>query len=600
MAGFPEPRLACRPCCPADTACKTLGAALAEQSAWLAADADAAQRLFEVLLGADDEPPQQLAPYALPSADAAGLGSALLAAAEAEAAAAGGSGGGSSAVALHVARQLLAFAVEWAPAEQLLASCQKLLAAGAAVAAPAAGSPEAAEREGLLSQAAACFTARRLEQLLQGPQSAGTAAVLDAWCALLEPTGAAGAAPARLAALQQVQQRPFELLPTALQGRCLKVSPGLGRALFLSCLCCCWGSLLVISLGCLHPAAWSLAHGCTACLPPCHPQVLLRAASKDPDEACRGAARAALAALPLQADALLPLLAEGAGGGDAEMADAAGPQAEEEQDEVLQQLLAAAAAAAAKVGTPRAKQRRGKGSQEEQAAAEAAAAVERRRQQLAAQRAARQHGRAAAEHQQGGAAPPAVAGGSEECVAALELLQWKDNVQQHLLLVPALQAVLEHQLAQLSAAAAAAASIEDEQQPAEQGAAAAEVVYVVQLCLSALRSIAAAQHQAAGGVGAAPQALPSAAKAKGKKGKAAAQQQQQQQGREAFDLGLAVRAAQLAPDGAVRNAALALVAELASGMPQVGCWADFGPCLQWLAGRAAPGRGCGGQGHQPR
>lgn len=211
------------PCRPADAACKALGAALAEQSAWLAADAEAARHLFEVLLGADDEPPEQLAPYALPSAEAASLGGALLAAAEAEVAAAGSSGRGGGAPALHVARQLLGFAVEWAPAEQLLASCQALLAGAAATAAPAAGSPEAVEREGLLSEAAACFTARRLEALLQGPQSAATAAVLDAWCGLLEPAGAAGAAPARLAALRQVEQRPFELLPASLQGRCLKV-----------------------------------------------------------------------------------------------------------------------------------------------------------------------------------------------------------------------------------------------------------------------------------------------------------------------------------------------------------------------------------------
>lgn len=292
--------------------------------------------------------------------------------------------------------------------------------------------------------------------------------------------------------------------------------------------------------------------------------MLLRAASKDPEEACRDAARTALAALPLHAEVLLPLLAEGAcraEGGDVEMADAV--DADEEQDEVLQQLIADAAAAAAKVGTPRAKQRRGKAgsSKEEQAAADAAAAVERRRQQLAAQRAARQQGRSAAEGQQAAATLPA-AGGSQECVAALELLQWKENVEHSLLLVPALQAIAEAQLAQLGAAAAAAAA--SEEQPAEQSATAAEIVYVLQLCLSALRSLALAFRQSHGAA-----VPPSAAKPKGKKGKA--QQQQQPEGGAAFDLGLAVRAAQLAPDGAVRNAALALIAELATGMPQVGC-----------------------------
>jgi hypothetical protein len=45
------------------------------------------------------------------------------------------------------------------------------------------------------------------------------------------------------------------------------------------------------------------------------------------------------------------------------------------------------------------------------------------------------------------------------------------------------------------------------------------------------------------------------------------------EGAEAFDLGLAVRAAQVAPDGAVRNAALELITELAAGMPQVSAMA---------------------------
>lgn len=303
----------------------------------------------------------------------------------------------------------------------------------------------------------------------------------------------------------------------------------------------------------------ALIEGCRSI--PLSPQVLLRAASKDPAEACRDAARAALAALPLQAEVLLPLLAESAGraeGADVEMADA--EDAAEEHDELLQQLMAEAAATAAKVGTPRAKQRRGKAgsSKEEQAAAEAAAAVERRREQLAAQRTARHQGRTAAGGQQAAATLPS-AGCSQECVAALELLQWKENVQQSLLLVPALQVIAEAQLAQLSAAAAAAAG--GEEQAAEQAAAAAEVVYVLQLCLSALRSLAQALRKSSVSGG----APPSAAKQKGKKGKA----QQPPESPAAFDLGLAVRAAQLAPDGAVRNAALALVTELAAGMPQV-------------------------------
>lgn len=547
-----------------------MSAAVAEQSAWLAADAEAVQCLFEVLLGADDDPPQQLAQYALATADVESLGSALLAAAEAEAAAAGGSERGGAAVALHITRQLLAFVVPWAPSQQLLVTCQRLLAGAAAVGAPAVGSPAAQQQEGLLAEAAACFTARRLEQVLQEPQSAGTAAIVDTWCSLMEPSKVDGAATSRLSALQQANQRIFELLPGGLQARCLKVRALCGAGLSQQPAACTGrrASNLLASAGQHELACWlnSMGHAyfCVdkrLSVHPLVPQVLLRAASKDAAEACRDAARAALAALPLQAEVLLPLLAEGAGraeGADVEMAEAA--DAVEEHDEVLQQLMAEAASAAAKVGTPRAKQRRGKAgsSKEEQAAAEAAAAVERRREQLAAQRTARHQGRTAAGGQQA-ATTLLSAGCSQECVATLELLQWKENVQQSLLLVPALQAIAEAQLAQLSAAAAAAAG--GEEQAAELAAAAAEVVYVLQLCLSALRSLAQALRKASVSGG----APPSAAKQKGKKGKT----QQQPESPAAFDLGLAVRAAQLAPDGAVRNAALALVTELAAGMPQV-------------------------------
>lgn len=203
-----------------------LGAALAEQSSWLAADAEAAQRLFEAMLGADDEPPQQLVPYTLAAADAGSLGSALLAAAEAEAAAAASSGRGGAAVALHVTRQLLAFVAPWAASEQLLVACQRLLAGAAAVGAPAVGSPAAQQQEGLLADAAACFTAQRLEQVLQGPQSATSATIVDTWCSLMEPSGAGGAAAARLSVLRQASQRTFQLLPSDRQGRCLKVRWG--------------------------------------------------------------------------------------------------------------------------------------------------------------------------------------------------------------------------------------------------------------------------------------------------------------------------------------------------------------------------------------
>jgi hypothetical protein len=213
----------------ADATLKALGAALSEQGAWLAADAESLQRLLEVMLGANDEPTQQLAGYALPSADAAGLGTALLAAADAEAAAAAAisrlSGSGSAAaVAAYVARLLLALAMEWAPAGQLLACCQRLLAGAASMRAPVGDSPQAQQRSLLLSDAASCFTARRMELLLQ--QHAGeaaTATLLHTWCGLLEPTGAAWTAGARLAALQQVEGRVFALLPAEARSNCLKV-----------------------------------------------------------------------------------------------------------------------------------------------------------------------------------------------------------------------------------------------------------------------------------------------------------------------------------------------------------------------------------------
>ncbi|KAL4423978.1 hypothetical protein ABPG75_001279 [Micractinium tetrahymenae] len=524
---------------------KQLAAALSEQAELLTADSEGLQRLVEALLGANEEAPPALVGCALAPSDAAGLGSALLAAAEEQGAgaAAAGRNASAAATAAYVARLLLELAAEWAPAAQLLGAASRLLASGGRVRAPAAGSLEAQQKEALLVAAASCFTAPRLEVLAQQPAGGEAAAALDAWSRLLDPSGLLPAA-GRLAVLRQVQERFFALLPADVQGRCLKA--------------------------------------------------LLRAASKDDDEGCRAAARAAMAAMPLHAATLLPLLSlepSAAGAGpDEEMPEAeAGAEGEDEEDEELQRLLAeaesaAAAAAAAKQGTPRSKQKRPVKPSKEQAAADnaaraAAEAVEQRRQQLAEQRQARQQGRAAAALGQArpSVAPPAAAAG-EGCVAVLELLQWKENVQQLLQLVPAVQAVLSQLLAGLAGSREEQGE-DGEQAPAAEpaavaGMAAAEAIYVVQLCLAVLASMARSARRGAPPTPAQAPPLPTpAGKAQGKGRKKAAaaapaSQQQQEENLQGFDLGLAVRAAQQAPDGAVRNAALELVAELAQGMPE--------------------------------
>lgn len=124
-------------------------------------------------------------------------------------------------------------------------------------------------------------------------------------------------------------------------------------------------------------------------------------------------------------------------------------------------------------------------------------------------------------------------------------------MQQWEALVPALQAALA---ATLDPAAAGVGSPGAE---AEGGLADGRLMaasYIMQLALAALLAIvrrgpAAAQPQPA-------------AKKGGKQA-----QQQQQQPLHGFDFELAVRAAQAAPDGAVRNAALSLVGALATAAP---------------------------------
>ncbi len=104
-------------------------------------------------------------------------------------------------------------------------------------------------------------------------------------------------------------------------------------------------------------------------------------------------------------------------------------------------------------------------------------------------------------------------------MAALELLQWQDNIERPLELVAPIQATLGALLSWQGAGGGAAGG------------------YAAQLALAALLGLAKRAQQA-------------------------------QQAMEQFDLGLAVRAAQAAPSGALRNAALSLVGVLAAAAPQ--------------------------------
>ena len=140
----------------------------------------------------------------------------------------------------------------------------------------------------------------------------------------------------------------------------------------------------------------------------------------------------------------------------------------------------------------------------------------------------------------------------ESCVAALELLQWKEDVQGWEALVPALQAALA---ATLDSGASGVGSPGAEAEGSLAGGRLMAVSYVMQLALAALLAIVRRGP-------AAPPAQPATAKKGGKHA-----QQQQQQPLHAFDFELAVRAAQAAPDGAVRNAALSLVGALATAAP---------------------------------
>jgi hypothetical protein len=186
----------------------------------------------------------------------------------------------------------------------------------------------------------------------------------------------------------------------------------------------------------------------------------------------------------------------------------------------------AAAAAAAGQPTPAKKARRGAKAEAAAAAAEPAAA-------------------AAAAAEEAGVDPRSL----DRAVAALELLQWKAGVGGAAALLQPLQALLlallpvmdsvavpHHELTAEGELAEEAGAAQQQQQQQQAGKSSA-AGYAAQLALLYLQGLAARLLVPGAGAG-------------------------------GFDLGLVVRLAQRAPDSAVRNAALALLALLAQVAPQ--------------------------------
>lgn len=193
----------------------------------LEADAEAARHILAVLLAGDGEPSSAMVHHSLPPAEAASLRGALLEMAVAQAVAAGSYHDGSMAVtAAHTAHSLLEWLADCTPAQDLLLACHKMIAAAQALPARPADSPAAQERELLLTAASACFTAQRMEALVQQGSAEHTAAVLTTWCELLQPGSTIGTVGGRLAALKGLQGRTFAVLPPDVQGCCLEVSGG--------------------------------------------------------------------------------------------------------------------------------------------------------------------------------------------------------------------------------------------------------------------------------------------------------------------------------------------------------------------------------------
>jgi U3 small nucleolar RNA-associated protein 10 len=256
---------------------------------------------------------------------------------------------------------------------------------------------------------------------------------------------------------------------------------------------------------------------------------LVAASTQDSDQGCRDAAHASLASLPLTADILIPLLI-----------------VESNED----------------VSTP------GNNSGKMTVAA-------RRKQR----RTSHEPSSPAA-----GATPTnagSLGAGFPSFLAILEVLQWKDDIENAISLVPQLQNALNNLLGSLARHAAATKEQNNgddgEGQQGEQsgivldddgdsrGMQAAQA-YAMQLILALLHTLARHHvHPAAVSAGLLePTATANAAAAsKGKK-----KTRDSTTSDTPFDISIAVRCAQDAPDVAVRSAALSLVGTLATAMPQ--------------------------------
>ncbi|KAG2486505.1 hypothetical protein HYH03_014807 [Edaphochlamys debaryana] len=147
--------------------------------------------------------------------------------------------------------------------------------------------------------------------------------------------------------------------------------------------------------------------------------------------------------------------------------------------------------------------------------------------------------------------PPPDAAALRSAVSALELLQWRSGIAHRELLPPALEALLRRLLPIVGSIASSSAT-EDEPE-AEEPAAAADGAAADAAATSALAGYAATLALTALAGLAAP------ADMDGGEGRRLA---------EGMDLALAVQAAREAPDAAVRNAALALLASLAQQVPE--------------------------------